>query len=99
MKGYILAEIEVKDQEKYAKYIAATPAVIRKYGGRFLIRGGEPVVLEGSTVASRVVLVEFPSPEKARQFYYSPEYQQVRRLRTGAAQGLLIALSGVETKA
>jgi len=99
MKGYILAQIEVTDQEQYAKYTAATPAVIRKYGGRFLVRGGEPVVLEGSTAASRVVLVEFPSPEKARQFYYSPEYQQVRCLRSGAAQGVLIALRGVETKA
>ena len=98
MKGYLLAQIEVTDWNRYRRYIHRTPEVIRKYDGRFLVRGGKPITLEGPTARHRVVLVEFPSVQKAQEFYYSPEYQEVRRLRHGAATGSLMAMEGVSTE-
>jgi uncharacterized protein (DUF1330 family) len=95
MPAYIIARIDVTDWDRYKEYVKATPGVIAKFGGRFIVRGGEKVTLEGPEETRRVVLVEFPSMEQARAFYASAEYEAVRRLRMGAAEVQLIAIEGV----
>jgi uncharacterized protein (DUF1330 family) len=95
MAAYIIARISVSDWEKYKAYVQATPAVIAKYGGKFLSRGGELVTLEGPEETQRIVLIEFPSLDRAQEFYHSPDYQAARKLRLEAATGQLIAIEGV----
>jgi uncharacterized protein (DUF1330 family) len=95
MPAYVIARIDVTDWDRYKEYVKATPGVIAKFGGRFIVRGGEKVTLEGPEETRRVVLVEFPSMEQARAFYASAEYEAVRRLRIGAAEVQLIAIEGV----
>lgn len=95
MAAYIIARINVTDWDQYKKYIAATPGVIEQFGGRFIARGGETVTLEGPEETHRVVLLEFPSMEKAKEFYHSQEYQEVLKLREGAATASLVAIDGV----
>ena len=95
MAAYIIAKIDITDWEQYQKYIAATPAVIEKFGGTFIARGGETLTLEGPEETRRVVLLEFPSLEKAKAFYTSQEYQDVLKLREGAATASLVAVEGV----
>jgi uncharacterized protein (DUF1330 family) len=96
MAAYLIALIDVKDPEAYRAYVARSPAVIAKYGGRFLARGGQSVTLEGDAVASRIVLLEFPTLEHAKIFYASPEYQEAKLLRAGAAVGRFFAVQGVD---
>jgi uncharacterized protein (DUF1330 family) len=86
----------VTDWDRFTHYLQATPAVIAKFGGRHIARGGETVTLEGPEEKRRVVLIEFPSMEQAKKFYNSPEYQQVRKLREGAAEGEILAIDGVQ---
>lgn len=95
MAAYMIATIVVTDMDQYKKYVDRTPGVIDRYGGRFIARGGETVTLEGPEETRRVVLVEFPSLEQARAFYNSPEYQEVKKLREGAAVMQLVAIEGV----
>jgi uncharacterized protein (DUF1330 family) len=95
MSAYLIAMINVTDWERYKEYVKATPAVIEKFGGRFIARGGEKITLEGPEETRRLVLVEFPSLENAKAFYASPEYQSVLRLRIGAAEAQLIAIQGI----
>jgi uncharacterized protein (DUF1330 family) len=95
MAAYIIARINVTNWDQYQKYVAATPAVIDKFGGRFIARGGETVTLEGPEETQRVVLLEFPSLEKAKEFYTSQEYQEVLKLREGAATASLVAIESV----
>ncbi len=95
MTAYIIAKINVTDMEQYKKYTAVTPGIIEKFGGRFIVRGGEVVTLEGPEEDRRVVLLEFPSLEQAQAFYNSEEYQAAIKLRTGAATGSFIAVDGV----
>ena len=92
MSAYLLVQVKVTDEEQYAQYRALTPAIIEKYGGRFLARGGEFRVLEGPDDLNRVVLIEFPSLEMAQSFYDSPEYREARAIRETAARGQLIAV-------
>jgi uncharacterized protein (DUF1330 family) len=95
MPAYIIARIEVTDWDRYAEYIKATPAVIARYGGKFVVRGGRIVTLEGEPESRRLVVIEFPNLEKAQEFFKSPEYSKVKELRSGAAIGQFLAVDGV----
>ncbi len=96
MAAYLLAQVDVHDMEQYRKYTAQTPALIEKYGGRFLVRGGEVVTLEGEGPSNRLVLIEFPSLQTVQDFYASDEYQEVKQLRLPASTASFLALDGVD---
>jgi uncharacterized protein (DUF1330 family) len=95
MPAYIIARVEVTDWTRYREYTKATPEVIARYGGKFIVRGGEIATLEGEPETRRLVVIEFPSIEQAKAFYASPEYSQVKALRFGAAIGQFLAVQGV----
>ncbi|MEM9773658.1 MAG: DUF1330 domain-containing protein [Chloroflexota bacterium] len=95
MTAYIMARINVTDMDQYKKYIALTPAIIEKFGGKFISRGGETVTLEGEPESRRMVLLEFPSVEAAQEFYNSDEYQAAIEVRKDAAEGQFMILPGV----
>ncbi len=95
MAGYLIARVTVTDPEKYQDYTVVTPGLIAKYGGRFLVRGGETVTLEGPEETGRVVVVEFDSLERAMAMSRSDEYQAAIKLRAGAATAEFIAIAGV----
>ncbi|MDE2147267.1 MAG: DUF1330 domain-containing protein [Burkholderiales bacterium] len=95
MAAYLYAELEVIDAEAYAEYRARVPAVIAAHGGRFLVRGGEMVVLEGPVASGRRVLLEFPDLAALRAFHADPAYAPLIALRQRAARGTLVALDGL----
>ena len=79
-KGYWMAMLEVTDPEGYPQYMAANAAAFEKFDAKFLVRGGQGQVFEGPA-ASRLVVIEFESYEKALECYNSPEYQAALVLR------------------
>jgi uncharacterized protein (DUF1330 family) len=95
MTAYILIRVAVTDWDRYRQYMALTPAVLAKYQGRFIARGGESITLEGPQESRRLALVEFPSLDLAKEFYASPEYQAAKALRDGACEAEFIALDGL----
>lgn len=99
MTAYILARVEVRDWDRYGDYMKHTPRVIARFGGRFLIRGGQIATLEGDPDPLRIVLIEFPSLDQAKAFYASPEYQTVKALREGAGTGSFTAIDGYPLEA
>ena len=74
----MIVRVNVFNKEQFKDYLAVSPEVVKKYSGRYLARGGNTVTLEGAIEERRVVLIEFPSLEKAREFYYSPEYKKAK---------------------
>ena len=96
MPAYIIARVSVTDWDKYNEYIKVTPEIIAKFGGRFIVRGGETVTLEGPEEKWRIVVIEFPDLEKAKEFYYSPEYTDAKKIREGAALAQFVALEGID---
>ena len=96
MAAYMIARVNVTDWDKYNEYIKVTPDIIAKYEGRFIVRGGETITLEGPEEKWRIVVVEFPDLAKAKEFYYSPEYNEAKKIREGAALAQFVAISGVE---
>lgn len=95
MSAYIIGRVQVTDWSRYAEYMKGTPGIVAEFGGRFLARGGERVTLEGAEETDRVVILEFPTLEAAKQFYYSEEYQRLKRLREGAATAHFVVIDGV----
>ena len=95
MPAYMIARINVNDMEQYQQYIKLSPATIEKYGGKFIVRGGDVVTLEGEEETQRVVVLEFDSVEQIQTWYNSPEYQEAIKAREGAASAQFIVVNGV----
>lgn len=94
MPAYIIARVNVTDPEQYAKYRAATPAAVAAFGGKFIVRGGDMETLEGPEESHRIVVLEFESMERAREFYNSDQYQAAIELRQPASEAQFILLDG-----
>lgn len=94
MPAYIVAFVEVLDEEKFRAYQRAASESFAAYGARFLTPGGSHKVLEGVAEDRTCVLVEFPSMEQAEAFWKSDAYQSAVRLREGAANMQVILMGG-----
>ena len=97
MAAYVIAIIDVTDPDGYKEYARQVPATIAKYGGRYLMRGGAMELREGEWPGARTVIVEFPSLDKAREWYESPEYRPVRKIRQATSRGRIAFFEGVAT--
>lgn len=82
LKGYMVGLVKLKNKDWIAEYRPKTAELLAKYGGRILVRGKPSVVLEGSAPdANAILIVEFPSMEKAQAWYNDPEYKPLIQLR------------------
>ena len=95
MAAYIIVDVEITDPVEYAAYIRVVPPTIARFGGRFLVRGGKAVTLEGSWTPKRVVVLEFPTFATARAWWASEEYRAPKALRQSASVTDMILVEGV----
>ncbi len=95
MSAYLYASIQVTDPEAYGQYSREVAALIADHGGRFLVRGGNTVLLEGDVSPRRQVIVEFPDMEHLQAFYGSAQYRRLIAVRQSASNGTLLAIEGV----
>ncbi len=96
MAVYLIADLEITNPDEFQKYGEKVVTTVKQYGGRYLIRGGDVQVLEGASKAKRLTILEFPSVEQLKKWYYAPEYQAIIGFRHRAAvSNLLIVHGGV----
>ena len=95
MPAYVIVETDMHDPDRYERYKAASPGSVAAGGGRFVVRGGELAVLEGDWQPARLVVLEFESLEAAKRWYESESYQEVKKLRDGAASLRMVAVEGL----
>ena len=93
-KGYVVANIRVKDQEKFQQFSGMAGPAIKKYGGKVLARGSHADRLEGD-VSGIVMMIEFESKEAADTFYYSEEYQAAKAIREACSETDFMIIEGV----
>lgn len=94
-KGYWIAHVDVDDMETYKKYVSANAAPFAEFGARFLVRGGQREVREG-TARKRTVVIEFDSYESALACYESPAYQAAKDIRDPISTGDLVVIEGYD---
>jgi uncharacterized protein (DUF1330 family) len=95
MTAYVLLDITVSDADQFARYRELAPSAIAAYGGKYLARGGATEVLEGPQAPNRIVILEFPTIERAKQWLDSPEYRVARAIRHAAATTNAFVVQGL----
>jgi uncharacterized protein (DUF1330 family) len=96
MPAYVLAHIDVTDPVRYEDYKRVVADTLVPFGGRFLVRGAPPQVLEGAWEPKRLVLLEFPSVAQAREWWGSEAYRPAKALRQATSTGTLVLLEGLQ---
>jgi uncharacterized protein (DUF1330 family) len=94
MTAYVINDMEVTDPVVFEHYRRLSPPTVTLYGGRFLARGGAMQTLEGGWAPKRLVILEFPSVERARAWLDSPEYFSARSLRQASSRSNIIVIEG-----
>tara|TARA_Y100001970_G_C14164391_1_gene820426 strand:+ start:1370 stop:1660 length:291 start_codon:yes stop_codon:yes gene_type:complete len=93
--GYVIAQLRVKNPENYKEYVNKVTPIVKKFGGEFLVRNGEYKIFDGETGFPRIILIKFPSYERALEWYNSEEYQPVKQIRLDNAEGTNIIIRGL----
>lgn len=96
MPVYLIIDINVQDPELYAEYTAQVLPLVERYGGSYLIRGGEVFPVSGDWHPERLVLVQFETMDLVQDFLTSPEYQALIPLRQRASISRSIIAEGYE---
>jgi uncharacterized protein (DUF1330 family) len=94
MSAYVVYEAVITDAEQYERYKALAAPSVAAAGGRYLARGGEVETFEGATPA-RVVVLEFPTLEAAREWYRGEQYTAARALREAACDARMFVVDGM----
>jgi uncharacterized protein (DUF1330 family) len=96
LAAFVIANVTIEDPNRYEDYKRMVPATLVPFGGRFVARGGTVEVLEGDWHPNRLVILEFPSVERARAWWNSPGYSEAKALRQATSSGTLLILEGVQ---
>lgn len=96
MPAYVIVDVDVHDPGVYERYKTLAPPAIAAYGGRYLARGGRCVSLEGDWSPRRAVILEFPSLERAQEWWASAEYEAGKALRHASARSKMIVVEGLQ---
>jgi len=86
LSAYFIANIRIKDDNEYQKYLERVDKVFNKYDGKYLVVDNSPTILEGKWEYSRLVLIEFPDKNSLEKWYYSDDYQEILKYRLLAAE-------------
>jgi uncharacterized protein (DUF1330 family) len=95
MAAYVISEVDVLDREGFETYRTIAARSISQYGGRYLVRGGVAILAEGDPPPNSIIVVEFPSMERLREWYASPEYAEALKHRRTALDRRLLFVEGV----
>jgi len=92
MSVYIIAQLKFTEREHYDRYQSRFMGVFRKFRGKLLVADERPVVLEGDWPRDKVVIMEFPDAEAAREFHESPEYREIAVDRKAGADAVVLSV-------
>lgn len=95
MPAYVIVEIEIHDPVAYEEYKKLTPASISAYDGKFVVRGGITECVEGNWNPQRIVVLKFPSVERAKEWWQSEEYAEAKTTRQRSAKTKMLIVQGI----
>ena len=95
MAAYVIADVEVTDPTKFQEYSNQVPSTVEKYGGKYLVRGGDTERAEGSWESKRMVVIKFEDMEQLKRWDHSQEYSDPMQLRHHSANSSVLFVEGV----
>lgn len=94
MKAYLVLDFQVRDWTGFRTYVDAIPALIERHGGRYLVRGAQPTVIEGDWRPDHMVILEFPSRDDAGAFLDDPDARTLFAVRHRTTVSKLVLVDG-----
>ena len=94
-KGYVIAQLRVTNPKNYKEYIEKVNPIVKKFDGEFLVRNGEYQIFDGETNFPRIIILKFPSYERALEWYNSEEYKPIKQIRLDNSEGINIIIKGL----
>ena len=94
MPAYVIVDIEITDNAGFAEYRKGIVPLVQRYGGKYIVRGGKTEVLEGDWIPKRIVVLEFPTMERAKEWLNCDEYREPRKMRHRTAKTNMILVEG-----
>ena len=95
MPAYIIVEIEITDSVGYEEYKKQAAATVAQYGGKYIVRGGACETVEGDWKPKRIVVLQFESAERAKEWLNCEEYQGPRKMRHRTARTNMVLVEGM----
>lgn len=95
MPAFVIVNVTVRDPVRYEEYKRLATPTVSAYGGRYVVRGGPVDVREGDWSPSRLVILEFPTVERARAWWDSRDYAAARAIRQSCADSQLVIAEGL----
>jgi len=95
MPAYVIVDVKINNHEDYEEYKKLTPASITAYDGKFIVRGGKTETLEGDWNPERIVVLEFPTVERAKEWWASEMYAPAKQIRQRTASTQMIVVEGL----
>jgi len=95
MSAYVIVEIDIVDPTGYEEYKQLASATVEKYGGKYIVRGGAVETLEGDWKPKRIVVLQFGSMQRAKDWLYCEEYREPRKMRHRTARTRMVVVEGV----
>tara|TARA_B100001173_G_scaffold308187_1_gene318006 strand:+ start:543 stop:833 length:291 start_codon:yes stop_codon:yes gene_type:complete len=93
--GYVIAQLKVTNSENYKEYVNKVTEIVKKFDGEYLVRNGEFQSVEGEIKFPRLVIIKFPTYEKALEWYNSDEYKPIKKIRLENSEGSNIIVKGI----
>ena len=95
MKAYVIVDVKIHDPKRYEDYKKLTPASLIPFDGKFVVRGGPTETLEGDWDPERIVVLEFPTVERAKEWWASEMYAPAKQIRQRTASTQMIVVEGL----
>ena len=95
MTAYAIVMVKVDKPDTYKEYTSRTPPIVKRYGGKFLVRGGEVDTIEGELFNDRLVILEFPSKQSIHDFFSDPEYRAAAEYRKASSEARILVTDGI----
>lgn len=95
MAAYVIVDVSYYDHKAKEEYQKLTPATVAAFDGKFIVRGGQTTTLEGDWQPERIVVIEFPTVQRANEWWHSEMYTQAKIIRQRAAKTKMIIVEGI----
>jgi uncharacterized protein (DUF1330 family) len=95
MSAYVIVEIDIVDPSGYQEYKKLAGATVDRYDGKYIVRGGRIEVLEGDWKPKRIVVLQFESMQRAKDWLNCEEYREPRKMRHRTAKTRMILVEGI----
>ena len=95
MSAFVIVDIEIVDPAGFGEYRKAVVPLVQRYGGKYVAVSDRVEALEGDWRPERIVIIEFDSVKRAKEWFNCEEYRAICEIRHRTAKTRIILVEGV----